>query len=65
MVRATGIITNSIATFSGTLDDLKQYRLSTFISDYSYLHMAVQKNDINMVRWLLENGCPTTKFAHE
>ncbi len=32
---------------------------------YSYLHNAIHKNDIEMTKWLLEQGCLTTKYAHE
>ena len=32
---------------------------------YSYLHNAIHKNDIEMTKWLLEQDCLTTKYAHE
>jgi hypothetical protein len=63
-MRATGCITNVITIFSGSLDELKQLQSSTYL-DYTYLHMAIDRNDIEMTKWLLQNNCPTTKYTHE
>lgn len=63
-MRATGLISNTISNFSGSLDELKQLDPSIYL-DSSYLHMAIDRNDVEMVKWLLQKNCLTTKFAHE
>jgi hypothetical protein len=35
------------------------------VLNYTYIHNAIYRNDTSMTKWLLEQGCQTTKFCHE